>query len=438
MGTISLIFKDRLSNYADTILSYALAESLSHDQSVLLLAANQWVVDNLISSVPLNLNFERSNGAVDQGTSQSTSSQEDEKVRKDDDRGDVKLKIAWQYEKYLAKENNCSKPQDRSVDGRLPFCCSYDLSRQLQPLLLQNKLSVFTWSDVNTAATPSELTGILLKQVTSFLQAPTAATISRIFLLSFHEYIVQISMSLPSFECCQLVTRFFVALKRVVRVYRCAVSISISPTIIAPELFTHIVNCMDTVMEIESFAGNMDHIPYEFQEFVGFFIIRKMQRVGMLAAYPAKAARYGLKRDRRKLYIEPLHLPPEESRALASQTAKIVEAETAVNQQAAHNYAHAHQHSHRDEHDKKIKDSLLRQPVQLQFEPQTSAETEKSATSKPESSREDTNYQPPQKSGLAASLAAARAARAAGVKPTSQPVSISGAPPTKSDPSLDF
>ena len=33
--------------------------------------------------------------------------------------------------------------------------------------------------------------------------------------------------------------------------------------------------------------------------------------------------RYGLKRDRRKLHIEPLHLPPEESRATVLTTAEM-------------------------------------------------------------------------------------------------------------------
>lgn len=231
--------------------------------------------------------------------------------------------------------------------------------------------------------------------------------------------------------------------------HRCAVTISITPTIIPPELLTHIISCMDTVLEIEPFAGNLDHIPYEFQEFVGFFIVRKMQRVGMLAPYPAKAARYGLKRDRRKLYIEPLHLPPEESRAMASQTAKIVEAETAVNQQQqqrlqSHNHNHTHtpqhQHQHSDEAAGKTKDPLLRQPVKLQVEPQTT-ELERNIV-KPD--RKDDNNEPAKKTGLAASFAAARAARAAGAKLTAaevQPVSISGAPPskaTKSDSSLDF
>lgn len=31
--------------------------------------------------------------------------------------------------------------------------------------------------------------------------------------------------------------------------------------------------------------------------------------------YRPSAAKYGLKRDRRKLHVEPLHLPPEDSRA---------------------------------------------------------------------------------------------------------------------------
>lgn len=154
LGTVNLVLKDRLSNYADTILSYALSESLSHDQSVLLLAATQWDVDAFINSAPLNLNYDRANGGSEQGAlSEAVSFQhlENEKVRKDDDRGDAKLTIAWQYEKYLGKplsrelllasiklifditiaKDSSSKAPERTAVDRLPFCCSYDLSRRL-------------------------------------------------------------------------------------------------------------------------------------------------------------------------------------------------------------------------------------------------------------------------------------------------------------------
>ena len=38
----------------------------------------------------------------------------------------------------------------------------------------------------------------------------------------------------------------------------------------------------------------------------------------VLSCHQPKGQRFGLMRDRRKLHIEPLHLPPEESRAQGS------------------------------------------------------------------------------------------------------------------------
>lgn len=53
-------------------------------------------------------------------------------------------------------------------------------------------------------------------------------------------------------------------------------------------------------------------MPVEFRDFLGFFLVHKVQQVGQLASTRPTYERYGIKRDRRKLYIEPLHLPPED------------------------------------------------------------------------------------------------------------------------------
>ena len=68
----------------------------------------------------------------------------------------------------------------------------------------------------------------------------------------------------------------------------------------------------DYAISTESFAGHSDSVPIEFKDFLGFLIVNKIQQVGQLASSRPMYSRYGLKRDRRKLYIEPLHLPPEE------------------------------------------------------------------------------------------------------------------------------
>ena len=74
----------------------------------------------------------------------------------------------------------------------------------------------------------------------------------------------------------------------------------------------------DTVLSVESFAGRTHSVPYEFKDFQGFLVVHKLQQYGSMAPFRPPGTRFGLKRDRRKLHIEPLHLPPEESRAFST------------------------------------------------------------------------------------------------------------------------
>jgi hypothetical protein len=69
---------------------------------------------------------------------------------------------------------------------------------------------------------------------------------------------------------------------------------------------------------VDTFAGRSSLVPYEFREFCGFLVVERVQHLGTLVGHRPSALRYGLKRDRRKLHIEFLHLPPEESRAQGS------------------------------------------------------------------------------------------------------------------------
>ena len=53
-------------------------------------------------------------------------------------------------------------------------------------------------------------------------------------------------------------------------------------------------------------------MPQEFRDFLGFLSVKKILQTGVLSSSRPGYSKYGLKRDRRKLYIEPLHLPPED------------------------------------------------------------------------------------------------------------------------------
>ena len=93
-----------------------------------------------------------------------------------------------------------------------------------------------------------------------------------------------------------------------------------------PRRFLHqLATIADTHIRIESFAGASDSVPYEFKAFSGLLAVIRVQSIGALAPFRPQNQRYGLKRDRRKLHIEPLHLPPEESRAVGPGSGAVAE-----------------------------------------------------------------------------------------------------------------
>ncbi len=111
-------------------------------------------------------------------------------------------------------------------------------------------------------------------------------------------------------------------LKHLVRNYRALIIVSLPTNYTSPQLQQISSNISDSCFLIESFVGNHESIASEFKEFCGFFHIQKLSCLGTLTSFRPPGTKFGLKRDRRKLHIEPLHLPPEESRAMVSDTEK--------------------------------------------------------------------------------------------------------------------
>lgn len=77
----------------------------------------------------------------------------------------------------------------------------------------------------------------------------------------------------------------------------------------------------DLCMSVESFASRNHAVPEEFRLFHGFLSFRKFNQRDLLSPHKISATRFGLVRDRRRLSIEALHLPPENSRAFVKDSA---------------------------------------------------------------------------------------------------------------------
>mmetsp|Transcript_9363 Transcript_9363/g.20059 ORF Transcript_9363/g.20059 Transcript_9363/m.20059 type:complete len:518 (+) Transcript_9363:128-1681(+) len=85
----------------------------------------------------------------------------------------------------------------------------------------------------------------------------------------------------------------------------------------------------DTVFALDGFASFRDPPPPEFRDLAGILSIRKIATMGCghfanaTSGRRPPADRYGLKRDRRKLHIRLLHLPPEEESVGGSSTSGV-------------------------------------------------------------------------------------------------------------------
>lgn len=87
LGSTCIFHEDIYSNYANTLLRYSIAESLSQGHKTLIICRNRQEATELIGSLPFNMN----KGAISLN------------VRPDESAEDRKqhLKIAWQYGKYI-------------------------------------------------------------------------------------------------------------------------------------------------------------------------------------------------------------------------------------------------------------------------------------------------------------------------------------------------
>jgi hypothetical protein len=187
--------------------------------------------------------------------------------------------------------------------------------------------------------------------------------VGRIFLLSFHEILFkyfsssqqqQQQQQQPSTDFHNLLAKFFQALRHLISGTRTIITLTLPTTSLSTTYLTSLHILVDTILIIESFAGQQHRIPIEFREFIGFFIIKKLNQQGVLTTPPPKASKYGLKRDRRKLYIEMLHLPPEESRAMASSSCSSSSSANNSNNSNGHANDQTHNHNHTHQHQQSI------------------------------------------------------------------------------------
>jgi elongator complex protein 4 len=110
--------------------------------------------------------------------------------------------------------------------------------------------------------------------------------------------------------------QFLLALKALLRQTLSVCLITIPTVALKPQVINRVLHVCDVVFEMRSFVGSrIDVSDYEFKEYSGLFELKKLPRMNSLVLnYSPDSLQFAFKLKKRKMYIEKLHMPPEETR----------------------------------------------------------------------------------------------------------------------------
>jgi elongator complex protein 4 len=376
LGTSLVMELDDFSNYGETLFSYGIAESLSAGFVTVLVTSDVGEAKKIMGNLPYNLTLQdevasnqpyagiltqaqaltQSQGQGQVSATTYTDSDIDAACPEGGGGGEVDefantvaavdqatdtegkgLSVAWQYAKYLKANSAVTKKED-SYQAR--YCCSFDLGRQLQhsivaarrPVIVSVEDSCGVNADLNTALNGivAAVRSLLHSHVEASSAPPHTASKRapvRIFVPALARLPLLYDLETP--EAGKLMYHFLLQLKLVALRANDGVSpdacpllpslaISVAPNITPTRLCERLLALADSAVSIEGFLGRAAPPPQEFRLFVGLLSVRKLQSHGTMAPFRPAFSKFGLKRDRRKLKVEPLHLPPEDSRAFVS------------------------------------------------------------------------------------------------------------------------
>lgn len=288
------------------------------------------VVD-ILCSLPLNLHWEkqqkRQQGEnVNEPSGILETLEEDQEENEANEEG---LKIAWQYRKNVQQQRlgiDGSKTVPTAASSDV-YCHSYDMSRQLST---QTKLYRGSFLEELVRFTPARccdaqtswagrscgfrLFKRLLQQVEMAL-AEKPRRVVRLLLADREPETLSIALPL-----------LLVQIR--LRQLPVVVLVSMKPWKSSTASMASIANlhrCSDIVLQTEGFAARSIHPPPpEFRHLHGLLLVRKASTavaptavggghyVDLTISKRPPVNIYGLKRDRRKLHIPLLHIPPED------------------------------------------------------------------------------------------------------------------------------
>jgi len=235
--------------------------------------------------------------------------EEDEEEEEDDNKNstDDGLEVAWQY-KQSVQEERLAKSKSSTVSASLGsdvFCHSYDLSARMND---QTQLDI----SGHICELPSSKKGLSLKSKDSHangyqLFADLVQLLKERSSPDNNEKAIRLLLYHPPLESLSMTLPLLIAH---IRKHELPVVILIihAPTADLKST-SRLGRICDVVLSTEGFASRKEYPPpAEFRHLLGVLKIAKTTRKRTEIA----ASIYGFKRDRRKLHIPLLHIPPED------------------------------------------------------------------------------------------------------------------------------
>ena len=236
-----------------------------------------------------------------------------------DEKGDELLQNAWQYKVSVQKErraqySSSQRSSQSSSSARKEFCHSYDLSRRMEDQHPPNwredgsGISIVDCSCCNGSGV--HLYNKCLEHIFDTIQKKPNG-VNRI--LFMNTPVIATSVALPLLLSYIRHNSLPVVILLTVRPW-----VQSSSQSRATQALISLRRTCDAVFTCEGFDATVLPPPPEFSDLAGLFSIRKMalQAQAHFADSTTNrrppANRFGIKRDRRKVHIQMLHLPPED------------------------------------------------------------------------------------------------------------------------------
>jgi len=357
LGTLTLVEEDRFSDHALLLGKYFVAQGVSGQQCCLVVGAEgskAALEETYVAQLPFDLTYKRNEQskqeqeqkkpALSSIPATSTRSTPPPSALSTFPSGlqqalptlpflstkiEDPLSIAWQYRKYIGKGHSSSSSSSSSYSST--FCHSYDLSRTMQtevlaaatapPLLIDladitDDNKHLQQGNGGNAHTNVNSLSHVYDAVASTLQSLPPRTVLRVLLKSFLAKTSAWPTASPGHALLLLHS-----LQQLARGQPMVVLVTLPSCHLSRRQLRLFSRVADTVLELSSFAargreGGREGGPREFEAFAGLLYVKGLQHINALAPVRGTSNKWGVRRDRRKLYIEPLHLPPEGVRTL--------------------------------------------------------------------------------------------------------------------------